>query len=111
VEGVATTRYAEVTVAARDSLTMAGPCRAGDVLGLVESDVVLIGRSVPEVAAELLHRLLLTGGELVTLVLGAGAADDLGPTLRDGVHAEHPEVEVTVYTGRQPRCPVLMGVE
>ena len=57
---------------------MAGPCRAGDVLGLVEGDVVLIGEDLPAVAAELLDRMLGGGGELVTLVTGADAAADLG---------------------------------
>jgi uncharacterized protein len=110
-EAAAATRHAEVTVAVRDALTMAGPCRAGDVLGLAEGDVVLIGQSVPEVGCELLDRMLLTGGELVTVVVGADADDGLGRLLERHVAATHPEVEVTVYTGGQPHYPLLMGVE
>ena len=74
-EAAAATRWGEVFLATRDALTMAGPCRAGDVLGLVDDEVVVIGGELPPVAAELLARMLSGGGELVTLVLaGAGCS-------------------------------------
>jgi dihydroxyacetone kinase-like predicted kinase len=110
-ETVAATRSAEVTVAARDAITMAGRCRAGDVLGLVEGDVLLIGRSVLEVSMDLVDRLLATGGELLTVVLGADAPDRLPELLERHLVATHPEVELVVYRGGQPRYPVLIGVE
>jgi DAK2 domain fusion protein YloV len=40
------TRYAEVALAERQSWTMAGICQAGDVLGLIEGDVAVIGSDV-----------------------------------------------------------------
>jgi uncharacterized protein len=110
-EAAAATRWAEVTVAVRDALTMAGPCRAGDVLGLADGDVVLIGASVPAVARELIDRMLLLGGELMTVVLGMDADPGLGELLVRHVAATHPEVEVSVYDGRQPHYPLLLGVE
>jgi DAK2 domain fusion protein YloV len=110
-ETVAVTRSAEVTVAARDAITMAGRCRAGDVLGLVEDDVLLIGRSVLEVSMDLVDRLLATGGELLTVVLGADAPDRLPELLERHLVATHPEVELVVYRGGQPGYPVLIGVE
>jgi uncharacterized protein len=110
-EAAAATRWAEVTVAVRDALTMAGPCRQGDVLGLADGDVVLIGASVDAVACELLDRMLFLGGELVTLVLGSDADPGLGATLKRHVVGTHPEVEVSVYDGRQPHYPLLIGVE
>ena len=110
-EAAAATRWAEVTVATRDALTMAGPCRAGDVLGLAEGDVVLIGASVDGVARELVDRMLVLGGELLTVVVGADATADLGAAVRRHVRATHPEVEVGVYAGGQPRSPLLLGVE
>jgi len=110
-EAAAATRWAEVTVAVRDALTMAGPCRAGDVLGLADGDVVLIGQSVLEVARELIDRLLATGGELVTVVVGADAQEGLGAAVERHVAATRHAVEVTVYHGGQPHYPLLLGVE
>jgi hypothetical protein len=110
-EAAAATRWAEITVAVRDALTMAGPCRAGDVLGLSDGDVVLIGQSVVDVAQDLLSRLLATGGELVTVVVGADAEDGLAAAVERYVATTYHAVEVTVYHGGQPHYPLLLGVE
>lgn len=110
-EAAAATRWAEVTVAEREALTMAGRCRAGDVLGHAEGDVVLIGRSVRAAAVELADRLLLAGGELVTVIVGAGADTELGRHLERHVTSRYPGVEVRVYDGGQPHHPVILGVE
>ncbi len=75
------TRYAAVTVASRAALTTVGPCEVGDILGLVDGDIVAIGSDPAEVARDILGRMLAVGGELVTLVLGA----DAGPDLVDGL--------------------------
>ena len=66
-------RHGAVTVAARDAMTTAGPCRAGDVLGVVHGDFAIVGDDLREVAVDVLERLLGGGGELVTLVAGAEA--------------------------------------
>jgi dihydroxyacetone kinase-like predicted kinase len=95
----------------REAATMAGICRPGDVLGLLEGDVVLIGDDVEQVGAELLHRMLLGGGELVTLVTGQDLPEGAGERLAEQVERAHPAVEVVQYSGGQPHYPLLLGVE
>jgi DAK2 domain fusion protein YloV len=110
-EAAAATRWAEITVAVREAMTTAGRCAAGDVLGLAEGDVVLIGKDQVTVTCELLDRLLSAGGELVTLVLGADAADGFLAQVRQHMRRGHPGIEVMDYRGDQPHQPVLIGVE
>jgi hypothetical protein len=105
------TRHAEVTTAVREALTSAGVCRPGDVLGLLDDDVAIIGASVTDVSIGLLDRMLAAGGELVTLVLGEDAADDLGSLLEAHLRRTRPDVEVGVYRGGQEHYPLLVGVE
>ena len=104
-------RHGGVTVASREAVTMAGVCRTGDVLGILEGDFAIIGDSLEGVACTVVDRMLASGGELVTLVAGA----DAGPGLTDAVvahlHRTRPEVDTVVYTGGQPRYPLLVGVE
>ncbi|MDQ1700493.1 MAG: fatty acid kinase [Frankiaceae bacterium] len=107
----AATRYGAVTRASSDAQTMAGRCRAGDILGLLDDDVVLIGDDVTEVSRGLLDRLLIGGGELVTLVTGVDAAADLSANLADYLAVTRPVVEVVTYDGGQPLFPLLVGVE
>jgi DAK2 domain fusion protein YloV len=110
-EAAGACRYAEVTVATRPALTVAGRCEPGDVLGLVEGDVNVIGRDLPETCMTLLDRMLGGGGELVTLVLGADAPDGLGEALTTHLAHAWPFVEVRTYDGGQPHHPLLVGVE
>ena len=105
------TRSGAVTVAARDAMTMAGPCRTGDVLGVVDGDFVVIGSSLSTVAAEVVDRLLSGGGEMLTLVRGEECDDDLVRDVTSHVQRRRPEVEVVVYDGGQTRYPLLVGVE
>ena len=110
-EAAGSTRWAEVTTAVRESATMAGICRPGDVLGLLEGDVVLIGTDVEQVGRELLARLLTSGGELVTVVTGAAAPDGVADRLLTWLEHAHPTVEGLGYAGAQPHYPLLLGVE
>ncbi|WP_121252238.1 DAK2 domain-containing protein [Nocardioides ferulae] len=125
LEMTATSRHARhgaVTIAARQAMTMAGPCEPGDVLGVVAGDFVIVGDDLDEVAAAVVERLLAPGGELVTVVAGSGAegAHAPGRTLdaaslaeRCGAQTErrHPGVDVVVYDGGQERYPLLLSVE
>ena len=110
-EAAGSTRWAEVTTAVRESMTMAGVCRPGDVLGLIEGDVVLIGSDVETVATLLLDRMLDGGGELVTVVAGADAPDGASDRLVEHVERSRPAVEVVAYEGGQPHYPLLLAVE
>jgi hypothetical protein len=110
-EAAAACRFAELTVATREALTMAGRCQAGDVLALVEGDVVLIGATLLDCARDLLDRMLSAGGELVTLVVGADAPEGLTDKLISHLHESWQFVEARVYQGGQPHYPLLVGVE
>ncbi len=105
------TRWASVTVAVRAAHTSAGVCRAGDALGMIEGDVAVIAPSVEEAAAGVLDRMLIGGGELVTLVAGTDADAALVDRLTDYLLATRPAVEVLPYDGGQPYYPLLVGVE
>jgi DAK2 domain fusion protein YloV len=103
-------RHGAVTVAARQAMTMAGPCEPGDVLGVIAGDFAVVGDDLDAVAAEVLDRLLAGGGELVTIVAGADAGG-LAARSASFVETAHPHVDVVVHDGGQDRYPLLMSVE
>jgi DAK2 domain fusion protein YloV len=104
-------RHGAVTVAARDAMTMAGPCLAGDALGVVEGDFAVVGGDLADVANEVIDRLLGGGGEMVTLVSGADGDTALVEAVVEHVREVRPDVETCVYDGGQQRYPLLIGVE
>lgn len=109
-EAAAATRFGRVEVATGAGLTTIGECRAGDVLGLVEGDVVEIGTSGIEVTCALLDRLLGVGGELLTVVVG-GADPTIEAAIRTVVGAQAPFVELVIYPDEHLDCVALLGME
>jgi DAK2 domain fusion protein YloV len=104
-------RHGAVTVAARDAMTMAGPCSVGDSLGVLDGDFAVVGGTLGEVAVQVVDRLLSGGGEMITLVRGVDGGDDLVDGVVTHVSRSRPDVEVVVYEGGQDRYPLLIGVE
>ncbi|MDA0637131.1 DAK2 domain-containing protein [Nonomuraea sp. MCN248] len=105
------TRHGHLVVADRHGVTSAGLCRPGDVLGLIDGDVAVIGRTLEAVAALVVDRMLAGGGELVTLVTGADAPGGLATGVADHLRRVRPDADLVVYGGEQGGYPLLIGVE
>ncbi len=104
-------RHGAVTVAARAAMTMAGPCQAGDSLGVVEGDFAVVAANLLSAATQVVDRLLAGGGELLTLVKGEGCDDELVRRVTSHVAGLRADVDVAAYDGGQARYPLLIGVE
>ncbi|WP_329455440.1 DAK2 domain-containing protein [Streptomyces sp. NBC_01497] len=105
------TRYGELAVAERMAWTTAGICQAGDVLGLIDGDIAVIGADLAATATAVLDRMLAAGGELVTLVLGDDVPGALAELLEAHVRGGHLAVDTVVHRGGGRTAPLLIGVE
>jgi len=97
-QAVAGMRYGSVT----------GPAGAG-FTGLVGDEAQVAAGTQRDVAAALAGLLLAPGGELVTLMEGAGAEPGLARAVAEQVARVSPEAEVVCYEGGP--VPLLIGVE
>jgi DAK2 domain fusion protein YloV len=105
------TRHGAVTIAVKDAWTMAGMCRIGDALGVVDGDFALITADLEAAALGVVDRLLGGGGELLTIVTGQGVQPGLVVAVERHVRRNRKDVDVVVYDGGQDRYPLLIGVE
>lgn len=105
------TRYAELAVAERQSFTSAGVCQAGDVLGLIEGDVAVIGQDLTTTARTVLDRMLSAGGELVTLIVSDETPPSLATALERHVRETYLAVDTTTYHAGRGAPALLIGVE
>jgi hypothetical protein len=110
-EAAAATRTGVVGIAETEALTWVGRCQAGDVLGMVDGEVVLIEHDLAIGARLLVEWMLHSGGELVTVLLGVEAPEGMGEMLESHLRRAHPEVDVVVYEGGPAGRPVALGVE
>ncbi len=105
------TQHGAVTVATEPGMTMAGPCEAGDVLGVVAGDFAFVGKDLDDVARDVVDRLLSPGVEMMTLVTGAEAGPGLTDRLSRHVNDQRVDIEVVVYDGGQEHYPLFVAVE
>ena len=110
-DAAAATRHAHLVRAEHDALTLVGRCAAGDLLGMVGHDVALIDTDPVDAVCALADRLLSSGGELVTLLLGAEYDDRATESALARVRSSHPNVEVAGYAAGPGRVLAHVGVE
>jgi DAK2 domain fusion protein YloV len=104
-------RHGAVTIATEPGITMAGPCQAGDVLGVISGDFAFVGGELAGVAADVVDRLVGPGSEIVTLVAGADASADLVKAVEAHVRDSRVDLDVVVYEGGQENYPLFIAVE
>jgi hypothetical protein len=97
-------RTAEVTVAVKDSKGKAGKIKAGQVIGIIDHEIEVVGSDIPDVTSEVVD-LICDGGETMTVLAGEGLGDDALAALVDRLQSEHPDLEVEGHRGDQPLYP------
>jgi DAK2 domain fusion protein YloV len=106
-----TTRHGSVRVATEQALTWAGTCRPGDGLGIAGDEVLIVAGDVGAAAIGLIDLLLAAGGELVTVLVGAGFDGKVVDALARHVHDQHPGIDLATYLTGHRGDALLIGVE
>ena len=107
-------RHGSVRLAAEKALTWAGTCEPGDGLGISGDEVVVVAEDLVAAATRLIDLLMGSGGELVTVLIGAAAetaGDDIATALGAHVHRHHPGTEFSSYRTGHRGDSLLIGVE
>ncbi len=107
----ASARHGTVRTATQEALTWAGTCVPGDGLGISGDEVLIVGENLTAAGAGLIDLLLSAGGELVTVLTGAGVDADVGTALAEHVHREHLGIELVTYHTGHRGDELLIGVE
>lgn len=109
-EAAESVRTGEITTAIKDSKGKAGRIKAGQIIGIVDHEIEVIGDDVPGVAARLLDA-IMEDGEAVTLLAGEDLDDDTLRRIAEQMAAAHPELEIETHRGEQPLYPLIMSIE
>ena len=107
-------RRGSVRLATEKALTWAGTCEPGNGLGISGDEVVVVAQDLVAAATRLIDLLMGSGGELVTVLIGAAAdaeGDDIATALAAHVHRRHPGTEFSSYRTGHRGDSLLIGVE
>ncbi len=110
-EATSSVRSGEVTTAVKDAKGKVGAIRAGQVIGISDHEIEVVGDDVATVALSLAAHLLAEGAETLTLLAGEDMTDEQLADLAGAVNNAHPKIEVETHRGDQPLYPVLISAE
>ena len=104
-------RSGEVTRAVKDAKGKVGDIKSGQVIGISDHEIEVVGDEVAEVASELADLLLGDGAETLTLLAGEDFDDASLAALAERIGAAHTDVDIETHRGEQPLYPVIMAAE
>lgn len=110
-EAASAVRSGEVTTAVKDAKGKVGAIKSGQVIGISEHEIEVVGDDVGAVAVALASLLLADGAETLTLLAGAEMDDARMASLAEAIQTSHPTVDIETHRGEQPLYPVLMAAE
>ncbi len=110
-EAAGRVRTAELTIAVRDVEIDALRVHKGDMLGLLDGDLIAAASAMESVLLDLLARMPAEDYEVATVYLGRDAADESGEEVRTLLAQRYPMLQVEMQRGGQPHYHIVISVE
>lgn len=109
-EAIEEVRTGEITTAIKDSKANGHVIKKGDIIGIADDRIAVVGADVFDAAEKLVAVMI---GDLQTLTLFAGEelSDEQMEALRIRIQETYPKVEVETYRGGQPLYPIIISAE
>ncbi len=100
-----------ITHAVRDTQLDDLEIHDGDILGMVEKEIVSVGSDATESAKDILNKMVDDDTELITIIYGDGLEEDEAETLREYAELKFPDSDVSLYYGGQPVYSYILAAE
>ncbi|HKM39343.1 MAG TPA: DAK2 domain-containing protein [bacterium] len=101
----------EVTYAVRTTTLNGQEILAGDIMGLINGDLKVVGKDVTQVSLDILAQMVQPENELITLFSGEETVLEEGESLQIAIKERFPHCDVELHEGGQPLYYYLMAVE
>ncbi len=103
----------QITYAVRDSSYDDMEIKEGDIMGMIDGKISVVGKKVPDVAKELVKKMVALNedAEIITVFKGEDIKDSTAGTLHKALEKQYPDFEVDLQTGGQPLYYYIISVE
>ena len=102
---------ASVTYAVRDSTYETHDIHSGDIMGMLDNKLEILGHSAEDVAMECAAKLVNEDSSLITVYFGNDIPEEQAQALGARLEEEYPDCDVVVQSGGQPLYYYLVAVE
>jgi uncharacterized protein len=110
-EAVTHVQTAEITTAIRKVNIGGVRVREGDLIGLVNGNLVIAGQNMDYVIRETLQRMNIDRYEIVTLYFGEGVTEQQAEDTAKSIKEKYSHLEIEVVDGGQPHYAYIISAE
>ena len=101
----------QVTYAVRDTSVNGKEIKQGDIMGLSDKTIEVVGSNIKDTAVALAQKLMSDDTELITLYYGEEATEEEAMEIADAIREQKDAVEVEVEYGGQPIYYYFLSLE
>ena len=101
----------QVTYAVRDTSVNGKDIKQGDIMGLSDKTIEVVGSNIKDTAVALAQKLMSDDTELITLYYGEEATEEEAMEIADAIREQKDAVEVEVEYGGQPIYYYFLSLE
>ena len=102
---------ASITYAVRDTNYDSREIHSGDIMGMLDNKLEILGHSAEDVAVECAEKMVHEDSSLITIYYGSDVSEEKARELGDALEEKYPDCDVEVQNGGQPLYYYLVAVE
>lgn len=102
---------ASITYAVRDTNYDSREIHSGDIMGMLDNKLEILGHSAEDVAVECAEKMVHEDSSLITVYYGSDVSEERARELGDALEEKYPDCDVEVQNGGQPLYYYLVAVE
>ena len=103
--------YGEITRAVRDSNLNGVTIKDGDLIGLINGNIVSSGQEIRSLMEEIITQMLSDEQEIITLLYGEGVYEEEAEKMKEYLYVLFPDLEIEMHSGGQAHYDYLISVE
>ena len=102
---------ASVTYAVRDTNYDSHEIHSGDIMGMLDNKLEILGHSAEDVAVECAEKMVTEDSSLITIYYGSDVTEEQAQALGGALEEKYPDCDIEVQNGGQPLYYYLVAVE
>ncbi len=104
-------RTGQVTCAVRDTSVSDKEIKTGDIIGISDGDIKIVGSSAGDVCKQLVSSLVDDSSSVVSVFYGGDVTEQEAQTLKTDLEAAYPALDIMLQNGGQPLYHYIISVE
>lgn len=110
-EAMQAVQTVSVTFAVRETTIGEHQIQKGDILGMLEDDIAVVGKDITQTTKDTLAKAVTEDSEIITIYYGAEVSEEDASALSEEIEATYPDCEIDLQVGGQPLYYYIISVE